>query len=87
MSADPRIEELRDRISELDRTILDAVNERIELVASLKPIKEELGLDFFDPGREQRMLEDLRSANGGPLSDGGVERLLGALLELTRSEL
>ena len=87
MTADPRIEELRARISELDRTVLDALNNRLELVSELKSIKDELGIDFVDPDREQRMLEDLRAANGGPLSDEGVTRLLASLLALTRAEL
>jgi chorismate mutase len=85
--SDPVIEELRGQISALDREVLDAVNHRIELVARLKRHKEKTGLAFLDPDRESRMLEELRTANGGPLSDEGVALLLQALLDLTKSEL
>jgi chorismate mutase len=85
--SDPFVEELRTQISALDREVLDAFNRRLELVARLKRHKDEHGLDFLDPDRERRMLEELRSANGGPLSDGGVAVLLEALLGLTKNEV
>jgi chorismate mutase len=85
--SDPFVEELRTQISALDREVLDAFNRRLELVARLKRHKDEHGLDFLDPDRERRMLEELRSANGGPLSDEGVAVLLEALLGLTKNEV
>ena len=85
--SDPAIEELRAQISALDREVLDAVNRRLELVTRLKRHKEETGLAFLDPDRESRMLEELRAANGGPLSDEGVAILLQAILDLTKSEV
>ena len=78
---------MRARITELDRTILDAVNLRVELVSELKRYKDTQGLAFVDPERERTMLEELRAANPGPLSAAGVETLLTALLELTKSEV
>jgi len=84
---DPTLARLRARITELDRTILDAVNLRVELVSELKRYKDAQGLAFVDPERERTMLEELRAANPGPLSAAGVETLLRALLELTKSEV
>ena len=85
--SDPIVDELRAQISALDREVLDAFNRRLELVARLKRHKDEHGLAFLDPDRERRMLEELRAANGGPLSDEGVAILLAALLELTKHEV
>jgi chorismate mutase len=85
--SDPLLDELRSRISGLDREVLAAVNRRLELVAQLKEHKEALGLAFVDRGREARMLDELRAANRGPLSDEGVAALLRALLDLTKAEL
>ncbi len=87
MTEDPLIAELRAQISELDGEVLAAFNRRLELVARLKRHKDKLGLDFVDPDRERRMLEELRDANPGPLSDKGVEALLRALLDLTKREV
>lgn len=87
MTEDPLIAGLRAQISALDREVLAAFNRRLELVARLKRRKDELGLDFVDPDRERRMLEELRSANPGPLSAEGVEALLRAVLDLTKREV
>jgi chorismate mutase len=86
-SADPVVTGLRERISAEDRAILEAVNRRLELVAELWRHKAVAGHDVSDPHREARMLAELRAANTGPLSAEGVERLLQALLELTRDEV
>ena len=84
---DPVVDELRARISSLDREVLEAFNRRLELVAELKRHKDETGLAFVDPDRERRMLDELRAANSGPLSAEGVTTLLQALLALTKAEL
>jgi chorismate mutase len=84
---DPTVERLREEISELDRSILDAVNGRIELVAALRRHKEEVGLPFLDPDRERQLLDELASANRGPLSDDGLRELFGELLDLTKREV
>ena len=84
---DPTVQRLRDEISALDRTILDAVNRRIDLVASLRRHKQEVGLPFLDPERERALLDDLVSANSGPLSDEGVGDLFRELLDLTKREV
>jgi 3-deoxy-7-phosphoheptulonate synthase / chorismate mutase len=85
--SDPVVDELRAQISALDREVLEAINRRLELVAKLKRHKEETGLAFLDPDREATMLDELRAANGGPLSAAGVALLLQALLDLTKAEL
>jgi chorismate mutase len=77
----------RERISELDRSILAAVNERLGIVAELKRYKDEHGIAFLDPDREARMLAELRRENGGPLSEAGVAELLQAILDLTKREV
>ena len=84
---DPTVERLRAEISDLDRAILDAVNGRIELVAALRRHKQEVGLPFLDPDRERQLLDDLASANSGPLSDEGLRELFGRLLDLTKREV
>jgi chorismate mutase len=85
--SDRLIQDLRGRIDEVDRTLLDLVNERLDLVHRIKARKLELGIDFIDPGREDEMLRDLQAANRGPLSDAGVAQLLRTVLELGKNEV
>lgn len=86
-SPDPTVRRLRDEISGLDRTIVDAVNARLELVARLKRHKESLGIAFLDPDRERQLIEDLARANSGPLSPEGLRQLYDCLLDLTKREV
>ena len=84
---DPTVQRLREEISELDRSILESVNGRLELVAALRRHKQGLGLPFVDPDRERQLLDDLVSANRGPLSDQGLHELFSELLDLTKREV
>ena len=84
---DPVVHNLRGRITDADRAILAAVNERIELVVELREHKLAQGWDFLDAGREERLLAALVAENAGPLSDEGLRELFTGLLALTKREL
>jgi chorismate mutase len=59
---DPLIKQLRQQISDTDRSIVEAFNARLRLVARLKSYKESRGIDFLDPEREEWMLQYLTGA-------------------------
>jgi chorismate mutase len=84
---DPLIRQLREQISDADRTIIEAVNARLKLVAKLKGYKESRGLSFVDPEREEWMLSYLSRANRGPLSAEGLREIFGEILDLTKREV
>ncbi len=84
---DATVQRLREEISELDASILAAVNARIELVAALRRHKDADGLPFVDPDRERQLLDDLVRGNRGPLSDEGLRELFRELLDLTKREI
>lgn len=86
-SSDPRVRQFREQISDRDRVIVEAFNERLRLVAELKRYKESRGYDFVDSARERSMLGELAEANRGPLSGEGLAELLRELLDLTKREL
>ena len=84
---DERFAELRRLIGENDRALVEAVNVRLRLVEELWRLKAERGDARLDPERELRLREALRETNAGPLSQEGLDRLVGELLELTKREL
>jgi chorismate mutase len=84
---DPLIRQLREQISDADRTIVEAINARLKLVARLKAYKESRGIDFVDPEREEWMLSYLTRANRGPLSAEGLNEIFTELLDLTKREV
>jgi chorismate mutase len=86
-SPDPTVRRLREEISHVDRSIVDAVNARLELVARLKSYKASKGIPFLDPERERRIVDELVSANRGPLSTEGLRELVHEVLDLTKREV
>ena len=84
---DPLIRQLRRQISDNDRALIEAVNTRLKLVARLKQVKSERGLDFVDPEREEWLLQDLARANRGPLSAEGLREFFQRVLDLTKAEV
>lgn len=84
---DPLIEELRAQLTANDVKIVEAFNLRLELVARLKQVKQERGLDLIDPAREEWLRRHLADANRGPLSPEGLAELYAELLDLTKREV
>lgn len=84
---DPLIRQLREQLSDNDVAIVAAINTRLKLVARLKRIKEERGIGFLDPAREEWMLQYLTRANRGPLSPEGLREIYTELLDLTKREI
>jgi chorismate mutase len=84
---DPVVERLRGQIAAVDVDLVDLVNRRLELVRELWAHKRTTSQPLRSPEREEWLLGHLLSSNRGPLSEAGVRRLHGLLLELVRSEL
>jgi len=84
---DPLIRQLREQLSDNDVRIVEALNARLKLVARLKRVKEERGIGFLDPAREEWMLQYLTRANQGPLSPEGLREIYTELLDLTKREV
>jgi chorismate mutase len=86
-AGDAALDDLRELLALNDRALLDLVNKRLDLVQQIKVRKAELGVAFVDPEREAWLLEHLRDANNGRLSDEGLRELLTAVLDFTKREL
>jgi chorismate mutase len=85
--SDPVIRQLREQLSDNDVRIVEAINVRLQLVARLKRVKEQRGIGFLDPAREEWMLQYLTRANRGPLSAEGLSEIYHQLLDLTKREV
>jgi len=81
------VTDAREAIDAVDRSLLTAVNRRLELVRKLHEHKRTTGMPMRDPAREEAMVARLQDENGGPLSDDGVAALVHFVLGLTREEL
>jgi chorismate mutase len=83
---DPVVTQFREKITEVDRALVETINKRLRLVDQLWRYKEKHGLALHDPARESWMLRYLSRANRGPLSADGLEELYALVLELTKRE-
>jgi chorismate mutase len=86
-SSDPVVRQIREQISDNDRTIVEALNKRLKLVARLWEYKASRGYEVLNPEREGWMLQYLQRANRGPLSPEALAELYTHVLELTKSEV
>jgi prephenate dehydrogenase len=81
------LESLRHEISDLDRRLLELLNRRLELVASVRDYKDAAGERWIDPEREADLLQALAAANPGPLSERGVTSIFSAVLDVLKQEV
>ncbi len=77
---------MRDQVIDNDLKIIQALNTRLGLVERLRAYKEQKGIAFVDPSREEWMHRYLQSANRGPLSSEGLSDIYKSILELTKRE-
>ena len=85
-SSDPVVSSYRERITAVDREIVDAVNRRIELVAELHEHKRAQGYPMRDAGREQALIETLNVATRGPISEQRLAELYRLIPEICTAE-
>jgi chorismate mutase len=84
---DPYVLGVRREISDLDRSLVELVNKRLKLVEKLWRYKDKHGMSHIDPAREEWMLQYLKRANRGPLSESGLAQFFHHLLGLMKQEM
>jgi chorismate mutase-like protein len=82
------IQELRDKIDELDDKLVRLLSERAAAAAAIGELKASKGTPIYEPQREQDVINHVRGANPGPLTDLQVqhvyERIMDVMRELQR---
>jgi prephenate dehydrogenase len=80
------LQRLREEIGALDRTVLETLNRRLELVRRVTKHKQEAGTPLIDAEREAELLRELADANAGPLSERAVQGVFAAVLDVMKQE-
>ncbi len=85
------IEELRIRIDELDRQLVELLSERARAAQMIGHLKAATSLPVYEPDREKIIYANVRAANKGPLPDIELthiyERIIDVMRALQRNEL
>ena len=63
------LDELRQKIDECDRRLVELLNERAKVVLQIGEWKRQQGRPIYDASREQAVIEKISKANKGPLPD------------------
>ena len=85
------IEELRIRIDELDRQLVELLSERARAAQMIGHLKAATALPVYEPNREKIVYANVRAANKGPLPDIELthiyERIIDVMRSLQKTEL
>jgi chorismate mutase-like protein len=81
------LEQLRQRIDELDEDLVRLLNERAACALRIGEIKTAMGLPMYQPEREADVLRHVRAASvagGGPLGPEAIARLFERVIDEAR---
>lgn len=79
------LEKIRSDIDKINGEMLSLLNDRIDLVKRISNLKDESGIEYFDPVREQKMLEDILQYNKGPLPNELVKEVFSSIFKVSLS--
>jgi chorismate mutase len=75
----------RRRIDDIDRKLVQLLNERSQCALEIGKIKQEQKLPLYQPDREREVLENAERTNPGPLSDAAIRRLFERIIDEARA--
>jgi chorismate mutase/prephenate dehydratase len=78
------LEQLRQKIDDLDDEILRLLNQRMLFVQEIAALKNKAGKDPLDLNREQAIFRRLAHENRGPLAWGALKKIFGEILAASR---
>lgn len=81
------IDALRRRIDELDERLVELLNERATCALRIGEMKQQLGLEIYQPDRESQVLHHVRhhgEAIHGPLGPEALTRLFERIIDEAR---
>ena len=81
------IDELRQRIDQLDERLVELLNERANCALEIGKLKGDLGLEVYQPDREADVLHHVRThvaETGGPLGGDAVVRVFERIIDEAR---
>jgi len=79
------LEDYRELIDDLDRRILELLNDRTRVGERIGQVKQQLSLPIYEPRREDQVFENVTTHNTGPLTPDGVKRVFERIIDEMRN--
>lgn len=80
-----RLEEFRVAIDDLDRRIVELLNERTRVVEDIGRVKRSAQLPIYEPKREDQVFDNISQASAdGPLTKEAVRRIYERIIDEMR---
>ncbi len=83
--SEERLKTLREKIDTIDDTILELLNERMEIVKKVGELKNLTNAPIYRPEREIEILNRLKAKNRGPLNDAAIEAIFLEIFAVARN--
>ena len=74
----------RRRIDEIDRKLVELLNERSQCALEIGKLKQQANLPLYQPDREKEVIENAEHNNKGPLTDAAIRRLFERIIDEAR---
>ena len=85
------IAEWRKQIDELDRRLVELLNQRAQAAHEIGKLKRNSGMPIYEPDREKIIFANIEAKNTGPLSNRQLrqvyERLIDVMRQIQREEM
>jgi chorismate mutase-like protein len=78
------IADWRRKIDELDRKLVELLNQRAQAAHEIGKLKRGAGMPIYEPDREQAVFANARKANQGPLPDRDLMRIYERIMDIMR---
>ena len=75
----------RERIDQIDRRLVELLNERTSIVEEIGRVKKEANLAIYEPRREDQVFHNVTTNNHGPLSAEAVKRVFERIIDEMRN--
>ncbi len=79
------LSESRARIDDLDRRLVELLNERTKAVEQIGRAKEAAGLPIYEPKREDDVYRNIVEHNQGPMTPEALRRIFERVIDEMRS--
>ena len=80
-----KLEEFRVLIDDVDRRIVELLNERTRVVEDIGRVKRRARLPIYEPRREDQVFANITGANRGPITQDAVRRIFERIIDEMRT--